>query len=493
METPPVRWPAARTDAVVLAGLVLLLLIIRYALARAAGFDLHYEEAHYWTWAQHLDWSYYSKGPLTAWLIALSTTLFGDGEWQVRLFAWLAHGAFLVLAFFFARDVWQDRRAAQWTVILLLLTPVYFTLGLAMTTDVLMFVFWTWGLWALYRALYQQQRRAWYEAGAAVGIGALAKLSIGLLPLFAGVVMLFKRQWRQHFKDPHLWGGLALLAACMSPMLLWNAANDWVMFRHELGHVDHEGWSPARVPRFLGGQLLAVSPIIALLLIGALYRPPAHDGRRLLWSVSVLCLGFFLIKALSAKVQMNWPAPAYIGLMILFAGHAARYTGIRHKTLQAGLALSVVLLIFAYFPASLGLPGDRDPFKDTKAWRGPVTELSTRVNDVDFILTHSYKLASELAFYWPRPIDVYVTGSKHRRRNQFDLWPGLDREAGGDGIYISTLKRIPRTLRRGRAFDACTRLEAVPARASDGTVLRTLYARLCRNYHPVEWPEPTDY
>ncbi|MFZ4647236.1 MAG: hypothetical protein ACOYNP_15905, partial [Gemmataceae bacterium] len=38
-------------------------------------YDLAQDEAHYWDWSRNLDWSYYSKGPLVAWLIALSDFL----------------------------------------------------------------------------------------------------------------------------------------------------------------------------------------------------------------------------------------------------------------------------------------------------------------------------------------------------------------------------------------------------------------------------------
>ena len=31
--------------------------------------DLAPDEAHYWDWSRNLDWGYYSKGPLIAWLI----------------------------------------------------------------------------------------------------------------------------------------------------------------------------------------------------------------------------------------------------------------------------------------------------------------------------------------------------------------------------------------------------------------------------------------
>ena len=37
------------------------------------------DEAQYWTWAQHLDWGYFSKPPGIAALIAASTSMFGDG------------------------------------------------------------------------------------------------------------------------------------------------------------------------------------------------------------------------------------------------------------------------------------------------------------------------------------------------------------------------------------------------------------------------------
>src|SRR6266446_4955373 len=42
--------------------------------------DLFPDEAQYWVWSQQLALGYYSKPPLVAWLIALTTGLFGDSE-----------------------------------------------------------------------------------------------------------------------------------------------------------------------------------------------------------------------------------------------------------------------------------------------------------------------------------------------------------------------------------------------------------------------------
>src|SRR4051794_33101117 len=40
--------------------------------------DLAPDEAHYWDWSRHLDWSYYSKGPLVAYLIRAGCALAGS-------------------------------------------------------------------------------------------------------------------------------------------------------------------------------------------------------------------------------------------------------------------------------------------------------------------------------------------------------------------------------------------------------------------------------
>src|SRR6201984_1459661 len=54
-------------------------------LANHCPLDLAPDEAHYWDWSRHLDWSYYSKGPGVAWLIRAGCAAFGTGVLGVRL------------------------------------------------------------------------------------------------------------------------------------------------------------------------------------------------------------------------------------------------------------------------------------------------------------------------------------------------------------------------------------------------------------------------
>src|SRR5262249_57070866 len=62
-----------------------ILTLLRLAFLIWGGLDLSPDEAHYWEWSRRLDLSYYSKGPLIAYLIAGLTLVFGTSAFAIRL------------------------------------------------------------------------------------------------------------------------------------------------------------------------------------------------------------------------------------------------------------------------------------------------------------------------------------------------------------------------------------------------------------------------
>src|SRR5436853_7420605 len=77
--------------------------------------DLAPDEAHYWDWSRNLDWSYYSKGPLVAYLIRagcdlagpLSSRLTGSEALAVRLPAVLCGSLLLLSLYVLTAQVWR--------------------------------------------------------------------------------------------------------------------------------------------------------------------------------------------------------------------------------------------------------------------------------------------------------------------------------------------------------------------------------------------------
>ncbi len=479
-----------RRDRLCLFLLVPLVVAVSAWLTSSAGLELHFDEAQYWEWSRQLDWSYYSKGPLVAWLIALSEGLFGHGEWQTRLPAWIIHGLWLILLHQLAKTVWGTSSAGWWAVLIGLTTPLYFALGLVMTTDILLFFCWTAGLWMLFLALYRDRPAAWYGAGIAFGAGALTKLSIALLPISVlPFILIFHRQV---LANRHLWGGVAVMLLVMTPMLYWNWQHDWLMFRHELHHVEGDG--RANPVTFLLGQWLVLSPIVAAVAARLLWRRPRLPEQRFLWWTSLLVLAFFTSKAFGAKVQVNWPAPVYIGLIILFAGGIGTLRKAWRRTLLAGVAASLLLMYPIFFPASIGLAPGKDPLRVTKAWRQTVGLIHKAVPQPAFLMTHNYQIAAELAYYWPgTPTSVYIPSFGQRRFNQHDLWPGIEREKGRDGLYVSTSDTLPDAI--AGAFAHCDgKARPVKVLTGDGQVIRTLFIRMCNDYLDRDtWTTPVGY
>ncbi len=479
---PPHRW---------LIPLLVALVPASALLTRAAGLEMHFDEAQYWEWSRHLDWSYYSKGPLVAWLIAASEAVFGHGEWQTRLPAWILHSLWLGLVYGLAREVWDSRRAAATALVLAMTTPIYLALGLVMTTDIVLFCAWTAALWAIVRAVVAGHPRAWYAAGAAIGVGALGKLSIALLP----IAVLPHLVWRhgRRLRSIHPWAACLLMLSIMSPLLVWNLQHDWVMFRHELHHVEGDG--RAGILDFIAGQWLALSPLVVIVAARALWRRPAGEAQCLLLSSGLLVLVFFTVKAMAAKVQVNWPAPAYIGLLILAAGPIQRLDRRWRGLLQAGILSSLLIVSLAFFPSVIGLGPNKDPLRIMRGWRQTVERIAAAAPKTGFVMTHNYQLAAELAYYWPGPgprPPVYILSFGQRRYNQHDLWPGIERESGRDGLYVSTSTIQPIPL--ARAFDDCGRPRAITVKDERGRRRRVLYVTQCRHYRAnARWLPPTGY
>lgn len=91
-----------RHDRYVLIALVGVALLRSLALF-ATPLELGVDEAQYWLWSQNFDFGYYTKPPMTSWIIALTHGLLGHESWAVRIAApWLHLGTGLM--------IWQTAR-----------------------------------------------------------------------------------------------------------------------------------------------------------------------------------------------------------------------------------------------------------------------------------------------------------------------------------------------------------------------------------------------
>ena len=113
--------------------------------------ELYPDEAQYWFWAQHLALGYYSKPPLVAWLIALTTAMFGDGEFAVRLSAPLLHGIAAGFVYAIGSQL-CDRRIGFWSALAYASLPAVSLSALLISTDAALMPCWAAALYVFIRA-----------------------------------------------------------------------------------------------------------------------------------------------------------------------------------------------------------------------------------------------------------------------------------------------------------------------------------------------------
>ncbi len=366
----PVTWA-------VLAGVAVRLVLI-------AVVPLGNDEAYHIDWARHLQPGYLDHPPAVAWLVAVPLRLLGSSPLAIRLPALVLQTLALVMAASLVRSRAGDR-AALAAVVALQAAPL-FSLGAAMMVpDAPLTLAWVGTLWSLQRALDRGPRWA-LAAGAFLGLGALSKLTAGLLGVAVLGALLATRDGRRLLATPWPWLGAGLAAALASPMLLWNAAHGWPSFAFQASHgLSGQGFSLVRLLGSAGGQLAYVSPVLLVLSAVAAWRAlrQRRDALQAALAFSALPVAAFftVAAAFTPNALPHWPAPGWLSalLALLLTGAAGRGRGwswalrVGFGEIAVGLAVLGILAVVP-IPSSLTVLGrtvsvERGPLDDLIGWR----------------------------------------------------------------------------------------------------------------------------
>lgn len=408
----PKRWP-------LVLGLLIAALLIRFI--ALIWTPLVPEEAYYWLYSQHPSLSYYDHPPMVAWCIRLGTLIFGSTELGVRSVGCLLMLASSLLMYKLGK-LWFSRPAALIAAISLQALPFYYGMGYIATMDAPLVFFWLLCLTCLSYALRHNSISAWYFTGLSLGAAALSKYTALFLGVGIVIVVIAHKPWRRHLRTPHPWLALLIAAACFSPVVIWNAANDWASFRFQLiDRFSHDAFRLDKPLWYIAVQLIILTPPL-LSILGLMAIRDARHYRRLLgarylfvWAFSLPLLALMFQKSLSAEVHLNWTAPAYLSMLpaiawlLLAAIRLARRAGrspwlmlVVHRTAIACLCLSIAAMAYLLF-----LQSHTHWLRPFGPWR----QLAAVVEDAEDRLQHQtksnplvlgegkYRLASVMAFY----------------------------------------------------------------------------------------------
>jgi len=460
--------------------------------------DLSGDEAHYWDWSRRLDLSYYSKGPLVAYIIRASCAIFGNNAPAVRYPAIVLAVLTCGLIYLLTLKLFKSDRLALGVTVLCTLVPIFIAGSMLMTIDPPFFFCWAMATYLVSFAIFDRKQWAWPAAGLFIGIGFLAKFAALLWLPGVLLFLLMHRPSRPLFKTAGPWVMIVVALLCTTPVVVWNVKHDWVSVRHvarQTGMTDDSDndaddlnspshtWKEAftRVGAFAGGQVAVLGPVVVFMIGGTVYafgrrskEDPNRAALQLLTTIGGFILFLTFLDTFRSKVQLNWPAPAYFSLIIV-AGYffslclADRrwwrlWRGWGYGTVIFGLMLQPIVRDFSvlyplvrqinpYVKSPIAL-SRLDPTVKLRGWKQLGQRLGEELSQLppgSFILCDDYQQTAETAFYTPGNPVTYYAGSYFKdpkRHTQYDIWP--DRSLtppnpliGRDAIYVGKGGGIP--------------------------------------------------
>jgi 4-amino-4-deoxy-L-arabinose transferase-like glycosyltransferase len=456
---------STRTALIALAALTLL------RLAVAAATPLSADEAYYWVWSRALAPGYLDHPPMVALWIAAGTALAGDTNLGIRLLAPLSAAIGSLLLAQAAHDLLpgppETRRRAAILAAALMNATLLFGIGsVTMTPDTPLLFFWTATLWALARLQATGNPTWWLAAGAAAGLAGASKYSaVLMLPgiLLWTLAIAAHRAWLRRW---HPWAAAALALILILPVLAWNAEHDWISLIKQATRGGDA--TPLRMLQFeaelIAGQLGLATPAIAILCaagIATALRRGTRDqpGWVLLAGLSAMPAVVFVLQALGARVQANWPGILYPAACIAAAGLGARW----HRWANPGIALGLAVTALVWLQAAmtpLALPMRLDPtLLRLGGWQTLADDIAVaaRRENATFVASDNYGHAALLARLLPP--DLVVIGLEDRW-SLFRLPDARATLAGQPGLLLRSARRDDRPdLRDWTSLDPLTTLD----------------------------------
>jgi len=440
--------------------LLALVLSWRILYIAIAPLDLVPDESYYWDWSRRLDWGYFSKPPMVAWINALSTGILGAHTFTIRLPAAILSCIALLGVFMLGRAVF-DARAGFWAAVLSLANPGSTALGFIMTIDAPLMACWSMALYFLWRNIQVGKLSRWtLLLGLTMGLGILSKEMMLTFPLIMILFLAVTPGFRRSLSSPWPYAATIIALVMITPTIVWNIRQGWITAAHSASHISTPSGNffdfLITFPEFIGSQLLIISPLTFLLFsavaVSLLISFKTHtQAQRFLFIFSVPALIIFMVLSFHQSINPNWPAVFYPSGMILLAAWLCgkyesgnrldRFRRFFMPAVKVGAGFAVLTYALPFIIQIFSLTGSGiDPTARLQGWNelgGNADQIMQNVPRPEktlVIVAGRRQLTSSLAFYMDNQPMVYRWTSGSGVSSQYELWPGPVDKTGWDAL-----------------------------------------------------------
>ena len=452
----------ARRDLIlprVAVGYFLILKLV-YALFVPPNID----EAYYWLWGAHLQWSYLDHAPLVGWAAGAAALLLGWTPIAVHLPALLSFG---VLVYGLGRSArWlapEDPERYFWVgLALFCASPLLNALTTLNYPDHLLICFSALAMLQLGKFLGalreggEGRLRDLYLGALFMGLAGLSKYNAVFIALGLVVVIVGQPAFRRLLRSPHLYLAALLTLAITLPVVWWNAQHHFVSvgfhtaerFNASGSHFALDG-----VTSVLTASLFYVSPFLAWgllrFLFGRVLAGP-QGAYQLLgrWTALLSSVGMLALASWSAaadQVKPHWLVLSFLPFVIVAPLFVRSRWAIRLHLAWGMLLMTVAALYYLAAPLPTQWLGIHDreaveTFGQEQA--AAAARAAAAQHGAELIASNTYGNAAKLAFGLGTDSNVIDLSG---RPGQLRLWREGLSDAGKDVVIVAPSGTSPDT------------------------------------------------
>lgn len=265
-------------------------------------------------WGHEWQLGYAKHPPLAAWVTEAVLALSGGAVWTVYLVAQLAMIACFWAAWRLGREMLAPGAALLAAALLECSLYYNFTTS-ELNNNIALYPFWALAALFFYRALATGALASWGATGACVGLGLLAKYSMGMLVLPMLAFMLVEPTARRHWSRPGPYLALLVALVLFAPHLYWASQHRFPGIQSALDRAQSDGELGSRLVdglAFARDQLPALLPMLVVLLplTGTRWRlrrldPPDRFRRDFLVAMGLGPFAAHLVLAVALDLRLR--------------------------------------------------------------------------------------------------------------------------------------------------------------------------------------------
>lgn len=449
------------------------------------GFD----EAYYYLYTLHPDWSYFDHPPLVAVTTAIGVWLTGQvSQLTIRIGTLILYTGSLIFLYLAALRLYTLQIAINTLAIASAIPIFQLAFGTLNIPDTPLLFFWAVSLWLAAQEFFDRQTyRPSYRLTLiclTVGLACLGKYHGFILGLGLIGFCLFSNNYRRALRSKWFLIGIPIFILTISPVLYWNIMHDWVSFRFQSERaVPNSSYQLDRVVVNLLVEMLYLFPTFGFPLLWSVVRTTIQQARNfnwwqgdsisgsymagdlekralILWFSLPLILGFTLISGYQ-QILPAWKMPGYWSATILLAERVAisrRYlsTRVPYRWFFGSLGVIVVLLSIALSHIAAGtfqtpsksaifgllpIKGDNSTqlfdIQQLRQGLSSNAKFSQALKQADFVFTNRYYLGGQIEMAIEPVFHKPLTCFDNDLRG-FAFWSKPKQWVGKNAIYLGS-------------------------------------------------------